>query len=181
VSRCSYAMWCLHCHREGHSAWSCKRPRSLEVAGPPPHRHHPHVVLNPQGRGVASAAPTNLGNRCGLASPMPPSASSASTPLGSPPHQVLPSPPPSPPPPPSGPPLGAARHQPRFETRVIPCTATIGEAEARLGSALVALIGGVCPAVSPEDVVLHLVRFYQVAEDTVDVHCYKGKSFLLIF
>jgi hypothetical protein len=58
------------------------------------------------------------------------------------------------------PPLSATGHQPWFKTWIIPHTTAIYGVKARLGSALVAVVGGVRLAVSPEVVALHLGHFY---------------------
>jgi hypothetical protein len=42
---CPNATRCLRCHREGHNAHTCKRPRSPDAAGPPPKRPSVVVVL----------------------------------------------------------------------------------------------------------------------------------------
>jgi hypothetical protein len=51
----------------------------------------------------------------------------------------------------------------------------------RLGSALVAMVGGTRPVVSTDQVVQHLLHGYQVPAEAVQVHRYKAESFLLIF
>jgi hypothetical protein len=96
---------------------------------------------------------------------MPPGMEQAPTPEGSPSPHVIPSPPhgPSPPsqePPPQPPASPSSLVRPRrFELRVIPRTQAIDEAEAALANALVVLVGGNRPTLSPEQVRHHLSRF----------------------
>jgi hypothetical protein len=65
--------------------------------------------------------------------------------------------------------------------RVIPRTAVINEAEAKLTNALVAVVGGTMPMVTPATVHQHLSRFFQVEEHEVQVHRSKPDDFLLLF
>jgi hypothetical protein len=94
---------------------------------------------------------------------------------GSPPSHVLPSPPPSPPP------FGDSRRRHRFETRILPCTASIDAAEAELATALVMIIGRTRPVVTLQQVKAQLNIAYQVTGDQVQVWRSHLDDFLLFF
>jgi hypothetical protein len=88
-----------------------------------------------------------------LCSSTPPGLDKVLMPDGSPSRHVVPflSPPlqwPTPPSPPEGPPISLARRH-HFETWVIPHTPAMDQAEVALASALVAVVRGTRPAVSP--------------------------------
>jgi hypothetical protein len=55
------------------------------------------------------------------------------------------------------------------------------DAETELANALVAMVGGSRPIVSPTDVLLHLSRLYQVNAHQVEVCRSNPNDFLLIF
>jgi hypothetical protein len=69
----------------------------------------------------------------------------------------------------------------RFETRVIPRTATIGDAEAGLANSLLTSVGGTRPQASLAQVRHHLGRFFNVADHQVSVRLYGAEDFLLVF
>jgi hypothetical protein len=149
------------------------------------------VVIHP-GRGnialaVLSSWPGGLALPSQQGSAMPPGMEQAPTPEGSPSPHVIPSPPhgPSPPsqePPPQPPASPSSLVRPRrFELRVIPRTQAIDEAEAALANALVVLVGGNRPTLSPEQVRHHLSRFYAIRDGEVQVKRYSCVDFLLIF
>jgi hypothetical protein len=168
---CTNAAQCLHCHKEGHQAWSCKRPRLTDAGGPPPRppKVASVVVIHPRRGNVALAAPWPWPGGSALPSQQgsmtPPGMEKAPTPEGSPSPHVIPSPPHGPSPPSQEPPLqppaspSSLVRPCRFELRVIPRTQAIDEAEAALANALVVLVGGNRPTLSPEQVRHHLSCF----------------------
>jgi hypothetical protein len=64
---------------------------------------------------------------------------------------------------------------------VLMCTAAMDAVESELTSALVAMVGGTRPAVTPDHVCLHLTRHYQVDADSVRIHRYRSDGFLVNF
>jgi hypothetical protein len=138
----------LRCHKEGHQARVCKRPRSPEALGPPPRqvRLGPVVIVNPRHGDVMLAQPSRRPppHRPSSRSPTPADPSPARTPDGSSSRHILPSSLPIPPEQPRDP-----SRRPRFELRVIPRTTKIYNVEEVLGNALVAVVGGTRSAVSP--------------------------------
>jgi hypothetical protein len=64
---------------------------------------------------------------------------------------------------------------------VIPHSAAINAAEAELAMALVAMVGGPCPVVSPIQVVAHFEGFFQVSPQDVHVRRSYPNDFLLVF
>jgi hypothetical protein len=168
---CTNVTRCLRCHREGHQARSCKRPRWPDAGGPSP--RPPKVApMRPGG----STLPSQQG------SATPPEMEQAPTPEGSPSPHVIPSPPHGPSPPSQEPPLqppaspSSLVRPRRFELRVIPRTQAIDEAEAALANALVVLVGGNRPTLSPEQVRHHLSRFYAIRDGEVQVKRYSCSS-----
>jgi hypothetical protein len=133
---------CLWCHWEGHLAHACKRPRSPDSTVLPPCQPclADVLVLNPRAGDVAwaerRASPGC--SRSLQASVGGPSLEASTS------RHVLPSLPPSPLP------LRDPCRRPRFELRVIPCTEAMDAAEAQLGLALVAMVGGSHLQLRPE-------------------------------
>jgi hypothetical protein len=84
--------------------------------------------------------------------------------------------PPSPPPSPRGP---AHRHH--NEMCVIPLTPAMDQAEVALANALVAMVGGTRPVVSPSQVVQLLSQHYLVESFDVQVKWHSHADFLLVF
>jgi hypothetical protein len=75
---------------------------------------------------------------------------------------------------PSSSPLSDPRHRPRFKLRVIPRTRATDAAKGELASALVAMVGGTWPTVSPTQILQHLVIHFQVSESIVHVCHYRA-------
>jgi hypothetical protein len=192
---CPNPVRCLRCHREGHHAQCYKCSGPPEATGPPrPQKLASVVVLIPAKGDIALAEPSRSRastrpSQHGLSTPL--NMDQASMLEGSPSRHILPSPPPeSPPylqgspPPPSPPPpgpSGAAECPRHFELRVIPRTQAMNEAEAALANALVMMVGGARPVISPEQIRQHLSQFYSIAERDVQVKRYSCADFLLIF
>jgi hypothetical protein len=104
---------------------------------------------------------------------MPRDVGDARTPNESLSLHILPSSPSSPPP------LGAPHRRLHFETRVIPRSVAINEAE--LASSLVTMVRGACLSVSVSQVLSYLGSFFQVTEQEVCICCSSPVDFLLIF
>jgi hypothetical protein len=192
---CPNPVRCLRCHREGHHAQCYKCSGPPEATGPPrPQKLASVVVLIPAKGDIALAEPSRSRastrpSQHGLSTPL--NMDQASMLEGSPSRHILPSPPPesppylqgsplSPSPPPSGP-SGAVECPRHFELHVIPCTQAMNEAEAVLANALVVMVGGARPVISPEQIRQHLLQFYGIAERDVQVKRYSCADFLLIF
>jgi hypothetical protein len=152
---------CLCYRREGHKAWSCKRPRSPDATDPPRQQRATVAVLNPREGDITLAEPRahpsrppahlarwDVASRSQPTSPIGSAPSSdrqpspgytprgpgpAPTPNGSSLLHVLPSPPPSLL-------LGAPIRQPRFELCIIPGTGTMDEVEAGLANVSVVVV-----------------------------------------
>jgi hypothetical protein len=132
---CTRASCCLRCHREGHQAQACKRPRSSGAVGSPLRsRCSTVVILNPRSgdvtlaNQVAGPGPQHMAGDLSVpdpfGSPTPSNPSWGSTPERSPPRLTLPSPLPPPSPPP-----GASQRRLRFEVRMLSRTVEIDAAE----------------------------------------------------
>ncbi|KAG2582472.1 hypothetical protein PVAP13_6KG412100 [Panicum virgatum] len=90
------------------------------------------------------------------------------------------SPPPSPPPSPK--PFGDPSRRPRSELCVVPRSQEIDATEARPAScALVALVGGIRPAVSPLQVGMLLEEFFSVQHAEYTVYRFEPEDFLVEF
>jgi hypothetical protein len=190
---CPNAARCLRCHREGHQACHYKRPHSPDVVSPSRRLQRSSdeavIVLNPRGDvalGASSSLPrwaqaplqssVDRGVSSGSSSDRTPSScETLPTPKGSSPRHILPSPPPS------SPPLGVARCRPRFETSVIPHTAAVDAAEAKLATTLVAMVASPRPTVSTSQVMAYLDEFFQVPSQEVRVRRSNPDDFLLVF
>jgi hypothetical protein len=136
------------------------------------------AMQNPQAGNIVLAEPRSLKGGSppdarGLSTALDPSP--LSTPVGSPPIHVLPSPPPS------LVPLGAPSHRPKFELHIVPRTPAIDVVEATPANALVSMVGGLRPFVSVAHILLHLSQHYQVAKNEVQVLEFHPFDFLLIF
>jgi hypothetical protein len=65
--------------------------------------------------------------------------------------------------------------------RVLPRTAAVNAAEANLQHALVAMVWGHRPPVSPTQVYGYLEQHFHVAAHEVQVRCFRPDDFLLVF
>jgi hypothetical protein len=143
AAECTNVARCLRCQREGHQAWSCKRPWSPDVAGPPrqQQRQSTVAILHPRRGDIVLGVPSGLGrsSRSPSGGCTPLDMVTASMLEGSPSHHTLPS---QPPPPLPLEPAQEPHHQTGFELRVIPRTPAMEAAEAGLSNALVAHVVG---------------------------------------
>jgi hypothetical protein len=93
----------------------------------------------------------------------------------SPSRHILPSPPTT------LPLLRVPSRHPRFELRVLPRTPAVDATKAELSSALVTMVGGSRPLVSPTQVLEYLAMHFQVAAEEVWVRRSYPDDFLMLF
>lgn len=77
--------------------------------------------------------------------------------------------------------MESAARRPATELAVIPRTAAINKDEDALSLALVALIGGIRPPISPDEVRGQLVDHYHILPDAFTVARYAPEDFLVVF
>ncbi|CAL5033832.1 unnamed protein product [Urochloa decumbens] len=143
----------------------------------------PADSYTPPGSLAASTPSGSQGEHAGNAGPpvngrsstSSPGRSSRSSPSGGPPQPPEAEPRPEPDVP------GAPHRRPRVEFCIIPWSASIEANEQALGSALVAMVAGTRPVVSPAQVELFMSEHFELGRDDVEVRLYRPDDFLLVF
>jgi hypothetical protein len=131
--------------------------------------------MNPREKDVTLAVLREHRSESDRRSATPPGQQAASTPrrliIAS--HSSLPPPPQSP--------VGVQSRHPRFELRVLPRTPVVNAVKDELASALVVVVRGTQPPVSPSQVLDYLSMHFQVSPVEVQVCRSWLDNFLLLF